>query len=91
MSQPGSNSVYSKPINTTTIRTQRPDITTKELRKPSFPQHQKTTRNPQDYQKPKTKNHSDHITNNNKRKKGEPTKPTRNNQRRKRKQPEKVT
>jgi len=66
VSQPGSNSVYSKQINTTKTRHNNK----RKKGKPQlFQAPRKLTKNHQDYQNPKPKiNHSDHTTYNNKRK-----------------------
>jgi len=66
VSQPGSNSVYLKQINTTKTR-----YNNKRNKETQFSKHQKPTKQPQDYQQPRT--HSDHTTNITTKGKEEPT------------------
>jgi len=66
VSQLGSNSVYLKQINTTKTR-----YNNKRNKETQFSKHQKPTKQPQDYQKPRT--HSDYTTNITTKGKGEPT------------------
>jgi len=91
VSQPGSNSVYSKQINTTKTRYNNK----RNKGKPQlFQAPRKPTRNHQDYQNPKPKtNHSDHTTKITTKEKRRTQKTTqhRNNKKGRRKQKEKVT